>query len=192
METETDIDTESDVNLNSDTDSKFLNSSDSDDENITYQRNNKLQNFLRVTISILLEILKVILILALIVAVWFLTRFIVLKLRFIRFTSPDTRKGAKAMYLHSLWILKIAGVTPKKEEGDRQFAGRAVLQIDGIKTKDYQKFTDFALNARFGKDSPSEQDILQMNDFLKTLSEGVYNSSRKWKRLLMKYVLFLM
>ena len=95
------------------------------------------------------------------------------------------------MYLHSLWILKIAGVTPKKEEGDRQFAGRAVLQIDGIKTKDYQEFTDFALNARFGKDSPGEQDISQMNDFLKTLSECVYNSSKKWKQLLMKYVLFL-
>ncbi len=190
-EAETDTDTASDVSLNSDTDSDISNNSDSDDENITYQRDNKLQNFLRVTVNVLLEILKVILILALIVAVWFLTRFIILKLRFTRFNSPDTRKGAKAMYLHSLWILKIAGVTPKKEEGDRQFAGRAVLQIDGIKTKDYQAFTDFALNARFGKDSPNEQDISQMNDFLKTLSESVYNSSNKWKKLLIKYVLFL-
>ena len=210
-DTQTDTDTETDTDSASDTDSEPDNNtdtvgknkpdsdtasdvsdnSDSDNDNITYKRDNNFKNFLRVTVNVLLRILKIILILAIITALWFLTRFIVLKIRFIRFNSPDTRKAAKTMYLHSLRILRIAGVTPKREEGDRRFADRAVLQIDGIKTKDYQDFTEIALNARFGKNPPSEQDISQMNDFLKFLSVGVYDSSKKWKQLLMKYILFL-
>ena len=204
-QTETDTDSESDTDTDSvgDTDTSEKNKpdsdtntdvsvgSDSDNVNITYEKDSNLKNVLKVIGSILLVILKIVIVLALIAALWFFARFIVLKIRYVRFNSPDTRKGAKAMYIHSLWILKIAGVTPEKGEGDRKFGDRAVLQIDEVKTADYQNFTDSALNARFGKNSPSEQDILQMNDFLKTLSEGVYNSSKKWKKLLMRYILFL-
>lgn len=190
-DSESDTDTTSDAGSDKDTDTNISKSNSSDTENITKPQDNKFQNFIKAAVNVILEILKFILILAIIVALWFLTRFVVLKIRFARFHSPDTRKGAKAIYLHSLWILKLAGVTPKEEEGDRQFADRAVLKFDGIKTKDFQELTGFALNARFGKNPPSGGDISQMINLMKILSDCVYNSSRKWKKIIMRYILFL-
>ena len=120
-----------------------------------------------------------------------LIRFIVRKIRFKRFHSADTRKAVKAMYLHSLFLFRIIGVVPEKNESDQTFAKRAVVKLDDIKSTDYQQFTLNALNARFGKNTPSKESIEQMNIFLEELFVSVYNSCSLWKKIFVKFILFL-
>ena len=202
-ETDTDTQTDSDSEISSerDTDSSngdYTSSDESTDEKISEtivtpvpKQDGGFVKFIKGAVKLLLGILQAVLVLALLAGIWFLARFAVLKIRHIRFNSSDTRKGAGAMYMHSLFILKLTGVHPNDKENDTEFAERATAKLEHIKNMDYQNFTDIALNARFGRNAPDEESITQMTAFLNDLAEDVYSSSDVWRKILMKYILFL-
>ncbi len=202
-ETETDTQTDTDSEISSENDTDSSNNSNTLSDISTDEVNSDINvptvpkqdggfvRFIKGAVKLVLGILQIVLVLALLAGIWFLARYTVKKIRHIRFYSSDTRKGAGAMYLHSLFILRLTGVRPDKRENDLEFAERAVIKLDSIKKSDYQDFTDTALNARFGKTAPDYESISKMNEFLDSLSEDIYKSSDIWLKILMKYILFL-
>ena len=191
-ETTTDTETETDSSIESDTDSEDAVLSSSDVEQPTNpQKNNRLKEFFKRAGAVILKILKILLIIALIVGLWFAMRFAVRKIRHKLFYSDNRRKGARAIYIYCLFALKIAGVVPNKGEGEKKFAMRAMKLIDGIKTSEFEAFTDNALKARFGKDAPSETEINEMIRFVEKLIASIYDESGRCKKLIIKYLLFM-
>lgn len=128
---------------------------------------------------------------ALKLAGWLLLRWLFIKLREKRFNEENTKTSARALYKHSLFLLRVSGVKPDNGEGDIEFAERAMGVLNGEYTNRYKVFTETAQQARFSKTAPTSEAIAEMNDFVKTLTEYIYESSGKIKKLIIKYVLFL-
>ncbi len=195
-EIDTDFDSEdSSSDSDSDEDSEIIGSSDSSgsdtDEIQLPEQDGGLKSFFKVGLKVIVKALEILAVAAVITAVWGLIRFAFIRVRFLRFNSDDTRKSAGLIYLYSLRLLRLKGIRPDKGEGDREFAGRAMNSIEGIKTKEFESFTDSALNSRFGKNPPDKEEIDRMNSFVKKLSEKIYNSSGIFKRILIRYILFM-
>ncbi len=128
---------------------------------------------------------------ALKLAGWLLLRWLFIKLREKRFNEENTKISARALYRHSLFLLRVCGIRPETDEGDIDFAKRAMEKINREYTALYKTFTQTAQQAKFAHTAPTSESIAEMNDFIKTLTEYIYESSGKIKKLIMKYVLFL-
>ena len=64
-------------------------------------------------------------------------------------------------------------------------------KIDSTYTTDYLDFTERALNSRFGREPLSREEVDKMVEFVNKLSKKIYDNSGKIKRLVIKYLLFL-
>ncbi|MBQ2152569.1 MAG: hypothetical protein II440_03900, partial [Clostridia bacterium] len=128
---------------------------------------------------------------ALKLAGWLLLRWLFIKLREKRFNEENTKISARALYRHSLFLLRVCGIRPETDEGDMDFAKRAMEKINREYTALYKTFTQTAQQAKFAHTAPTSESIAEMNDFIKTLTEYIYESSGKIKKLIIKYVLFL-
>ncbi len=199
-ETETDLQTEIDSESS---DPESLTESDSEKNNdlkssesdipVSAQPNEEEKNagFWALLGKVLVKILLISAVIVSAAALWIMVRLAALKIRAERFSLKDTRASAKNIYLYSLKILKLKGIQPRSGEGEKAFAARAMGDIEGITTKDFENFTDIALGSRFGKNAPSLEEIETMNSFVKRLFDSIYNSSGKLKKLYIKYILFL-
>ena len=118
-------------------------------------------------------------------------RWLFIKLREKRFNEENTIVSAKALYKHSLFLLRVSGIKPDKGEGDIEFAKRAMNKLNEEYTVRYKVFTQTAQQAKFSQNAPSTEAIKEMNDFINTLTKYIYESSGKIKKVIIKYVLFL-
>ena len=187
---EEESDSDSDSAESESTDSTTTTSDTSSSQQLPEQ-DSCFNSFMKSALKVGLRVLEIVLIIAVIIVLWIVVRTIIVRLRFLRFNSEETKRSAGLIYLYSLRLLRLKGITPNEGEGDREFAGRAMRAIEGIKTKEFESFTDSALNSRFGKNPPSQDEIEQMNLFTKKLFNSIYASSGRLKRFLIKYILFL-
>ena len=192
-ETNTEIDTETDTEHANDTDSE-VSSEEKDVESsasITglvdkIKRGEGIRLFHLILIVIgytLYYTLKLVL--------WLVLRWLCMKLREKRFNEENTRIGVRVLYRHSLFLLRVAGVKSYPNETDEEFARRAMKKIDSTYTTDYLDFTERALNSRFGREPLSREEVDKMVEFVNKLSKKIYDNSGKIKRLVIKYLLFL-
>lgn len=123
--------------------------------------------------------------------IWMLIRIIVLYTRKRKFNSLNTRYAAAAMYVFSLRILKTKGIIPGKTEGEYEFAVRVDSELPSNGEMSYSKFAETAMSAKFGKNPPGSDQITEMNNYIDYMSHYVIDSFSKYKKIVMKYVLFL-
>ncbi len=205
VDTETDTDSATDSDTEeSDTDSVESSDSESDtqlaedssDDNSSSVSNSVTNNseqsgFVKDLLNVLKNIFIVILIIAAIALLWLAVRLTVTQIRRKRFCSKDRRKAAKALYIHSLLLLSIVGISLNENEGEEQFAKRVCKEYSETVPKEFESFTKTALTARFGRSRPNKDEIAGMQDFADKLFGIVYESSGKCKKLIIKYILFL-
>lgn len=193
VETDTEADIETDTLNESETDTSSERSTDiskssdtdkNDESNVDSERSGKILSAVKNTFAVILTLFSII-------AVWAVVRLIVKKITYMKFNSGDRRKAAKALYLYSLRLLAILSLTPKKNEGELEFARRAGLECELIDTDEFEIFTEQALSSKFSKDSPGRKDIEDMISFVEKLSDKIYGASNFGKRFAIKYIFFI-
>ena len=206
-ETDTQTDTESETDTETETDTQTDTDSETDTETDTdTQSDSDSQSDLSAApaspgggaaakqtpliVKLLLRLLRLILTLALIAAAWLGARLGVLRLRAYLFDREDTKKGALSMYFHSLRVLRLMNIRKKKGEGDEEFGMRCAKLLQEITPPEMRKFTHTALSARFGNTPPTKEQTAQMRRLLKKLTREMYASKPRWKKLIIKYILF--
>lgn len=122
---------------------------------------------------------------------WLVLRWLCMKLREKRFTEENTRIGVRAIYRHSLFLLRVARIKPLPDESDEDFARRAMQKIDSTYTSEYLEFTEHVLHSRFGREPVSRETVDTMIAFVNKLTQKLYDDSGKIMKFVMKYVLFL-
>ena len=193
-ETDSDTETDSDSAAETDTDTESDTASDSEtaapeapaspgSTPTAPKAASKLLMFLK-------SLLKALLLIAFIAAAWLLLRLAVCRIRWLRFLRTDTKKAALAMYFYSLRVMRLMGASKRKGEGEEAFASRAAKLPINAGSKALHEFTRAALSARFGKDPPSGETIRSMQAFIKKLTGNMYASKPRWKKLIIKYILF--
>lgn len=166
--------------------------SETDTENETDTDDDKLNiTPKKAALGAVLIVIGYILYYSLKLAGWLLLRWLFIKLREKRFNEENTIVSAKALYKHSLFLLRVSGIKPDKGEGDIEFAKRAMNKLNEEYTVRYKVFTQTAQQAKFSQNAPSTEAIKEMNDFINTLTKYIYESSGKIKKVIIKYVLFL-
>ena len=185
-DTETDTDTQTDTDSN--TDKQTDSANDELPETITPQTPIAPKSPSKLLMA-LFSVLRVIGLILLIIAAWLALRYAVLKIRNMRFNRKDRRKAALAMYFYSLRILWLIGIKRSRTEGEEKFAVRAsgLLGADG---KSFKKFTKTALSARYGKKAPKKDQTAEMREYVAVLTQKMYSLMPKWKKLIIKYLLF--
>lgn len=190
-ETEEETDTESELEADTETEtdsSTDRRASDTDTETtvLTTHKNEAFLNFLKAMISFF----KKIALLLLAAALWLAARYAVCRVRRSRFESEDTRRAAVAMYHYALRVLRLMGLSVKKGEGEEAFAVRASRESHDVGSREMRVFTKSALKARFGQTPPEPEETAAMRGFIKVISENMYAKKPRWKKWLIKYVLF--
>lgn len=179
-DTESDTETDSDLSTDTSTDSSLVTTDSDSQSGIT-----------KSAVNIIKKIFNAIIILALVVFLWLFARLVCRKMRYNHFYSKDRRKAAKSLYTYSLWLMSIMGIVPNPGEGEEEFAKRVEKELSTTEANGFDEFTKTALKARFGRIRPSKDEVSDMREFVNKLSEVVYESSGKCKKLIIKYFLFL-
>ena len=125
------------------------------------------------------------------IVLWLVLRWLCMKLREKRFTEEDTRVSVRRMYRYSLFLLWLNRIKVQPKEEDEAFARRAMQKIDSALTADYLKFTETALDSRFGREPVSKERAGEMFDFINKLIKNIYDNSGKIKKFVIKYILFM-
>ena len=94
------------------------------------------------------------------------------------------------MYVYALRLMGLMGMTPKKGEGEEAFAIRASRESHDIDSKELRAFTKTALSARFGNNAPTAEETALMREYVSVLSTKMYATKPKWKKFIIKYVMF--
>ncbi|MDE7390294.1 MAG: hypothetical protein K2M82_05065, partial [Lachnospiraceae bacterium] len=126
-----------------------------------------------------------------VVLLWLLARVIYRKILLKIFERKERRKGAAALYKYALRLLSFGGFFVEQNESEQTFARRVTRQCEFLSDKSFIKFTENALKSRFGREVPSRKNIAEMIKFTDKLSNDIYTNSRRAKKMIMKYFLFL-
>ncbi len=210
-DTSTDTDTAVDTDTSPDTDTLSGNTS-----SIASSSTDTTSRFWAAAVGVLETVGIALAIAAGAAVLYLLIRLCVTSARKRRFNSSDRRKAAKALYKHSLHLLRLAGVSEKDMSdstyskstagtstdsvefkfdevshiGEIAFAKYAESKCELIQEGSYVEFTRTVLKGRFGRLPPSKDEIAQMNAFARELAGKIYDSKGKLGRIAMKYVLF--
>lgn len=132
-------------------------------------------------------IIYIILMIALLAAMIFIRRIIILKMRCRRFNSGTVSDRIKNIYHYSeqlLAILKLKNENRNYTEFSKkveQHIGRDYFPIG-----DFGKFMDIALSSGFSRETPVAEDIKFCNDFVNTLAENIYKKSGLLRKIWLK------
>lgn len=194
--TDSESDTQSQTDTSSDRESDTLYDSETDSDlsskTVSDSHTNKKENMIIGVIKkALTSIFTVLIIILGVVLFLLIIRFLVLTVRNRKFNSPDRRAAALALYSFALSILSLMNIKPMEKEGETEFSRRVSEELDNIDHLDFEGFTLTALNARFGKAQPDSEDIEKMKNFVDALSDTLYTSAGRCRKLIIKYIYFL-
>lgn len=121
---------------------------------------------------------------AFMIALIFIRRVLILKMRYKRFNSGSASERINNMYRYSEQLLAILSLT--NENGNYTEFSRNVEQHIGrdyFPLGDFSNFMDIALCSGFSRETPGADDITFCNKFVNTLAENIYTKSGLFKKI---------
>lgn len=137
-------------------------------------------------------IIHMILLIAAVVAIVYVRRMIILRIRLKRFTVGNARQRMGHMYSYAERLLKLCKIA-REDKGYTDYAKIVEHSCGGIFfTADaFNSFVDAGLRASFSNDPPSAEELAQCRRFTVQLSENIYKRSGKARKFYLKYIAVL-